>query len=74
MRRCAQLIELRELSFSIRLLRRDARAGELRLLAAAIVIAIAALTPVVAEVFQISRFNKVITVYPDVATALVNLE
>lgn len=37
------------------------------------VIAIAALTPVVAEVFQISRFNKVITVYPDVATALVHL-
>ncbi len=46
MRRCAQLIELRELNFSIRLLGRDARAGELRLLAAAIMIAIAALTAV----------------------------
>ena len=46
MRKFVQLIESREIKFSIRLLRRDARAGELRLLAAAIVIAIAALTAV----------------------------
>ncbi len=33
-------------------------------------IAIAALTPVVAEVFQISRFNMVFPVHSDVATAV----
>ncbi len=32
-------------------------------------IAIAALTPVVTEVFQVSHFNLVLKVYPDVATA-----
>jgi anti-anti-sigma factor len=36
-------------------------------------LAIAALTPVVAEVFQISRFNLVLPVHADVATALANL-
>lgn len=36
-------------------------------------IAIAALTPVVAEVFQISRFHLVFPVHPDVATALSSL-
>ena len=36
-------------------------------------IAIAALTPVVAEVFQISRFNRVIAVHADVASALLSL-
>ena len=46
LRKFVQLIESREIKFSIRLLRRDARAGELRLLAAAIVITIAALTAV----------------------------
>ena len=33
-------------------------------------IAIAALTPVVTEVFQVSHFNLVLKVYPDVDTAL----
>lgn len=32
-------------------------------------IAIAALTPVVTEVFQVSHFNLVLKVFPDVATA-----
>lgn len=36
-------------------------------------IAIAALTPVVEEVFQISRFNLVFKVYPDCASAIVGL-
>ena len=36
-------------------------------------IAIAALTPMVAEVFQISRFHLVLPVHPDVATALASL-
>lgn len=36
-------------------------------------IAIAALTPVVAEVFQISRFHLVFPVHPDVATAVTSL-
>lgn len=36
-------------------------------------IAIAALTPMVAEVFQISRFHLVFAVHPDVATALASL-
>jgi len=36
-------------------------------------IAIAALTPVVAEVFQISRFNMVFPVHADVAGAVVSL-
>jgi anti-anti-sigma factor len=33
-------------------------------------VAIAALTPVVAEVFQVSRFNLVFAVHPDVASAV----
>ena len=36
-------------------------------------IAIAALSPMVAEVFQISRFHLVLPVHPDVATALASL-
>ena len=32
-------------------------------------IAIAALTPIVTEVFQVSHFNLVLSVYPDVAAA-----
>jgi anti-anti-sigma factor len=36
-------------------------------------IAIAALTPVVAEVFQISRFHLVFPVHPDLATAVTSL-
>lgn len=36
-------------------------------------IVIAALTPMVAEVFQISRFHLVFPVHPDVATAIANL-
>jgi len=36
-------------------------------------IAIAALTPVVTEVFQISRFHLVFPVHPDVATAVASL-
>lgn len=36
-------------------------------------IAIAALTPIVTEVFQVSHFNLVLTVYPDVAAAIVGL-
>lgn len=36
-------------------------------------IAIATLTPVVAEVFQISRFDMVFPVHPDVATAVASL-
>jgi len=36
-------------------------------------IAIAALTPMVAEVFQISRFHLVLQVHPDVATAVASL-
>ncbi len=36
-------------------------------------IAIAALTPVVAEVFQISRFHLVFPVHPDVAAAITSL-
>jgi anti-anti-sigma factor len=36
-------------------------------------IAIAALTPMVAEVFQISRFHLVFPVHPDVATAVASL-
>lgn len=33
-------------------------------------IAIAALTPIVTEVFQVSHFNLVLSVYPDVAAAV----
>ena len=36
-------------------------------------IAIAALTPIVTEVFQVSHFNLVLTVFPDVATAAAEL-
>lgn len=36
-------------------------------------IAIAALTPIVAEVFQVSHFNLVLSVYPDVAAAVAGL-
>jgi anti-anti-sigma factor len=36
-------------------------------------IAIAALTPIVAEVFQVSHFNLVLTVFPDVAAAAAEL-
>ena len=36
-------------------------------------IAIAALQPVVAEIFSISRFDKVLTVYPTVRSALATL-
>lgn len=46
LRNCAQLIERKELKLALRLLRRDARAGELRLLAAALILAVAALTAV----------------------------
>lgn len=46
MKNYVQWIELKELTIAFRLLRRDARAGELRLLAAAMVIAVAALSAV----------------------------
>ncbi len=36
-------------------------------------IVIAALSPIVAEVFQVSHFNMVIQVYPDVAAAVSGL-
>lgn len=36
-------------------------------------IAIAALTPIVTEVFQVSHFNLVLSVFPDVAAAAVAL-
>lgn len=36
-------------------------------------IAIAALTPIVTEVFQVSHFNLVLSVYPDVAAAVAAL-
>ena len=36
-------------------------------------IAIAALTPIVTEVFQVSHFNLVLSVYPDVAAAAAEL-
>jgi len=36
-------------------------------------IAIAALTPIVTEVFQVSHFNLVLSVFPDVATAVAAL-
>ncbi len=36
-------------------------------------IAIAALTPIVTEVFQVSHFNLVLSVYPDVAAAAAGL-
>lgn len=37
-------------------------------------IAIAALTPIVAEVFQVSHFTMVLTVFPDVASAAAELD
>ncbi len=36
-------------------------------------IAVAALTPIVTEVFQVSHFNLVIQVFPDVAAAVAQL-
>lgn len=36
-------------------------------------IAIAALTPIVTEVFQVSHFNLVLSVFPDVAAAVAGL-
>ena len=36
-------------------------------------IAIAALSPIVTEVFQVSHFNLVLSVYPDVASAVAGL-
>lgn len=36
-------------------------------------IAIAALTPIVTEVFQVSHFNLVLSAYPDVASAAAGL-
>jgi anti-sigma B factor antagonist len=36
-------------------------------------IALAALTPIVTEVFQVSHFNLVLSVYPDVAAAAAGL-
>ncbi len=36
-------------------------------------IAIAALTPIVTEVFQVSHFNMVLSVFPDVAAAAAEL-
>jgi anti-anti-sigma factor len=36
-------------------------------------IAIAALTPIVTEVFEVSHFNLVLSVYPDVAAAAAGL-
>lgn len=36
-------------------------------------IAVAALTPIVTEVFQVSHFNLVLAVYPDVAAAVAGL-
>jgi len=36
-------------------------------------IAIAALTPIVTEVFQVSHFNMVLSVFPDVAAAAAGL-
>ncbi len=37
-------------------------------------IAVAALTPIVTEVFQVSHFNLVLSVYPDVAAAAAGLD
>lgn len=37
-------------------------------------IAVAALTPIVTEVFEVSHFNLVLSVYPDVAAAAAGLD